>query len=114
MIFACGNLVGNVDSWSFTADETLLRDVAPSLTLTEQVDPATVLADRFFLRDEQTFTNVPGTISISADRLTLTFTPAATLKESAPYRLFISSSQVTDLAGNRINNTNRRFFTGAL
>ncbi|MBR9911255.1 MAG: hypothetical protein GYB33_12980 [Gammaproteobacteria bacterium] len=104
---------GNISSWSFTADETLARDVVLQVTLDERVDPTTVDAARFYLLDEQAANAaVPGSIAVSADGLTLTFTPDELLKANGQYRLYVSYSYFFDLAGNLINRGNRRFFTG--
>ena len=68
-------------------------------------------AARFYLWDETLNASVPGVIGIAADGITLTFEPADALAANHQYRLYVSYSYFTDLAGNLINRDSRRFFT---
>jgi hypothetical protein len=102
---------GNIVQWSFSADQTLALDVILQVVLDERVDPTSVDAARFYLWDETLNANVPGVIGIAADGITLTFEPAAALAANHQYRLYVSYSYFTDLAGNLINRDSRRFFT---
>lgn len=54
--------------------------------------------------------SVPGTLSLSADGLTVTFTPAAAL--AAGTRYYVQVSNVTDLAANTVTLTDSYFTTG--
>jgi hypothetical protein len=102
---------GNIVQWSFTVDQTLALDAILQVVLDERVDPTSVDAARFYLWDETLNSNVPGSIGIAADGITLTFEPADALAANHQYRLYVSYSYFTDLAGNLINRDSRRFFT---
>jgi hypothetical protein len=102
---------GNIIQWSFSADQTLALDAILQVVLDERVDPTSVDAARFYLWDETLNANVPGVIAVAADGITLTFDPADALAANHQYRLYVSYSYFTDLAGNLINRDSRRFFT---
>ena len=102
---------GNIIQWSFDADEVLALDATLEVILDERVDPTSVDAARFYLWDETLNANVPGAISVAADGTTLTFDPDDALEQNHQYRLYVSYSYFTDLAGNLINRGSRRFFS---
>ena len=102
---------GNIIQWSFSANETLARDAVLEVVADERVDPTSVDAARFYLWDETINANVPATIAIAADGITLTLEPDEILAANHQYRLYVSYSYFTDLAGNRINRDSRLFST---
>ncbi|MCB1689856.1 MAG: Ig-like domain-containing protein [Halioglobus sp.] len=101
---------GNLVQWSFAAEETLALDAILEVVADERIDPTSVDSARFYLWDETTNANVPGTIALAADGITLTFSPAESLEASHRYRLYVSYSYFSDLAGNLINRGSRQFF----
>jgi large repetitive protein len=86
------------------------KTVAPSVVFTAPVNPLTTIGN-IFLVTNATGVVVPGTLSLSADTLTATFTPTAPLAASTAYYLAIRSG-VTDEAGNNVANGNALFTTG--
>jgi hypothetical protein len=86
------------------------KTVAPSVALNAPINPLTLLITNFFVYQQSTGQTVPGTISLSADGLTATYTPAAAL---APVTVYvIRMSNVTDLANNSVNIVQTAFTTG--
>ncbi len=77
-----------------------------SVTLDEAVDPATVSTDSF------TLSATSGTVSLSNQNQTITFTPGAELTEGTEYTATLAAS-VTDLAGNPLGSDTVWSFTTA-
>ena len=86
------------------------KTVAPSVALNAPINPLTLLITNFFVYQQSTGQTVPGTISLSADGLTATYTPAAALAPATVY--VIRMSNVTDLANNSVNIVQPAFTTG--
>ncbi|MGH8566428.1 MAG: Ig-like domain-containing protein [Gammaproteobacteria bacterium] len=76
----------------------------------ERINPLTVTRSTFLLRPTSTFVPVEGSITVAADGLSATFTPATALSGSTQYRVDVFS--VTDLAGNTIFGFASSFTTG--
>lgn len=74
--------------------------VSPSVTFSEALAASKVNADNVFLLDAGD-NLVPGIVSLSADRKTVTFDPTANLTATTSYRLIITTA-ITDLAGNKL------------
>lgn len=89
------------------------------IQVNEPVDPGTVNGTTFSVNDSATNQNVNGTYSISADGLTVTFVPSASLTANHQYSVYSLSGGMTDLAGNGLSNAvspvmgNFSFTTGA-
>jgi len=73
---------------------------ALSVTFNEALALSTINAGSVFLLDA-TDANIAGTINVSADRKTITFTPASNLAATTAYRLIFTTA-ITDLAGNKL------------
>jgi hypothetical protein len=90
-------------------------DAVISVTLDEPINPLTVTASRFNLRDDTTFQNVAGTRSVSADRRTVIFTPDQPLEVGRTYTIVLGLDAqafgIDDLAGNRTDRFTSPFTT---
>lgn len=85
------------------------KTVAPTAVFSAPVNPLTILGN-IFLVTNSTGVAVPGTLTLSADALTATFTPTAALAANTVYYLTVRN--VTDQAGNQIAASNTVFTTG--
>jgi hypothetical protein len=54
---------------------------------------------------------IPATVSFSTDGKTVTFTPTSPLTSGTTYQLYIEYYYITDVAGNRLQNTTTSTFT---
>lgn len=68
--------------------------------VSERVNPLSVTTSSLRLYDYAVGDYVAGTVAVSADLRTLTFTPSAPLRVSGTYQ--VSVSGVEDLAGNTL------------
>jgi hypothetical protein len=87
------------------------RDTAVTVTFNERVNPLTVTTGTFTLRDNPLGQFPPGTIAVSPDGLTATFTPDAELRATVQHTSSATTS-ITDLAGNALIGTSTTFTTG--
>ena len=87
------------------------RAIAPAVTISAPINPLTLVANSFLLLQSSNFAQVAGTLSVSADGLTVTFTPTASLGANTTYR-YTSGGVLTDLAGNAVVGFNIAFTTG--
>ncbi|MGH8551266.1 MAG: Ig-like domain-containing protein [Methylococcales bacterium] len=67
----------------------------------EAIDPATVTSSSFIVRDNTTFQNVSGTVSVSPDGKTLSFVPNSLLDSQRSYSVF-ENGTIRDLSANRL------------
>jgi hypothetical protein len=84
--------------------------------LNKAVDPLTVNSSSFYVFDNTNNPNVvlPGTIAVSANQLTLTYTPKSPYEANHHICVYLSyESNFYDLAGNYFNNATECFTTGA-
>jgi RHS repeat-associated protein len=81
------------------------------LEFSEPIDPLTVTSTTFELIPSGTNTYAPGTIAVSSNGLTATFTPTTPFYPSASY-LVIASNGITDVAGNPLQYYETYFYTG--
>ena len=79
------------------------KTVAPTVVFSAPVNPLTTVGN-IYLVTYSTGVAVPGTLSLSADALTATFTPTAPLAATTVYYQVVKN--VTDEAGNAITNSN--------
>ena len=100
---------GVVSTTPFSGATDVPTNAVFSVTVDEPLNPLTVTASSFRLRDNSTFQNVAGTRSVSADGRTVTFTPDLPLVGSRSYAL--TNSSVKDLAGNTSSSFTVRFTT---
>jgi len=83
------------------------------LQLNKPVDPVTVSSTSFRVYDNTSGVNVPGTIAISSNYLTLTFTQATQFQPGHQICIYASYyAYLYDLAGNTFNYINQCFTTG--
>jgi YD repeat-containing protein len=81
------------------------------LQFSKQVDPLTVRTADFLVFPQATFIPIPGTVSVSANGLTATFTPNPPLDPSTNY--FINATgAITDLQGHPLQGIFTGFSTG--
>jgi hypothetical protein len=81
------------------------------LQFSKRVDSLTVSTADFLVFPQATFIPVPGTVSVSADGLTATFTPNPPLKPSTGY--FVESTGgILDLVGQGLQGSFTSFTTG--
>ena len=105
---------GSAVRWSIPNNNTQNVPLNPLLqvTMSEPIDPATVDSGSFYLWDNVSGLSVPGQWQISADNLTLTFTPDEPLRENARHYLYVGySPYLTDLAANVVAFNSYRYFT---
>ena len=86
------------------------KSVTPTAVFNVPVNPLTVTPANVALFQSSNGVAVPGTLSLSADNLTITFTPTAALAANTAYYFGVYS--VTDEAGNVNSGTNNFFTTG--
>jgi hypothetical protein len=92
------------------AATNVAKTVAPSVVFSAPVNPVSI-AGNIFLVVSATNGLVPGNLSLSADNLTVTFTPTSTLAATTQYTFAVRSG-ATDEAGNNVGNSNTVFTTG--
>ncbi|WP_297988623.1 major tail protein [uncultured Anoxybacillus sp.] len=78
----------------------------------EAISPDAVNASNFMVIKDSDGSVVAGTLSQSADKTTITFTPSANLSAATAYRI-IATTGVQDLAGNSLVQAQVRKFTTA-
>jgi hypothetical protein len=89
----------------------VLTTVAIQLQFSKRVDSLTVSTADFLVFPQATFIPVPGTVSVSPDGLTATFTPNPPLKPSTGY--FVESTGgILDLVGQGLQGSFTSFTTG--
>ena len=86
--------------------------VTPTAVFTAPINPLTMTLGNVFLVDNTNGQHVAGVLSLSADNLTVTFTPSAALTPSRQY--YFAVYGVTDEAGNTHSGTNTYFTTGTM
>ena len=86
------------------------KAVTPVALFNVPVNPLTMTSGNVSLIASSTGIAVPGTLSLSADNLTITFTPTAALAANTQY--YFAVYGVTDEAGNVHGGTNTSFTTG--
>ncbi len=83
-------------------------DVASTakITFTEPMNPILIDSAHFYLRTHNTQVTVPGTVTLSADDLTVTITPTTALTPSTIYDVVLVAPNwyLTDFAGNPFYN----------
>ncbi|HEX4955079.1 MAG TPA: Ig-like domain-containing protein [Thermoanaerobaculia bacterium] len=82
-----------------------------SLEVSEPIDPLTVDASTFIVRENVGFTNLTGAYTVSANGRRLDFVPASPLPMSRSHSVFFSNQGIEDLAGNRLTGSNFSFTT---
>ncbi len=125
-----GNLMTAVVTYSFTSGDAVdlvaptvvstspvssatgvSRSVTPTITLSEAIDPATVEGS-VGIRLTYMSTALDASLTLSADRKTITITPAAPLRASTTYQ-FTYTGRLADLAGNTVTVPSASFTTAA-
>ncbi|HKD79475.1 MAG TPA: Ig-like domain-containing protein, partial [Candidatus Angelobacter sp.] len=89
----------------------VLTTATIQVQFSKRVDPLTVNSVDFEVLPQGASVPIPGTISVSADGLTTTFTPSSPLNPSAGYFINVSSS-ILDLEGQPVQGTFTSFTTG--
>jgi len=113
--FTTGNLVD--------VEKPTIADVTPAHNLTgvpinatvvaimsEPVDPATVIDANVYMYDYDGYQKIPGLVSLSADKTTISFVPDIALLVGRRHYLHLSAG-VTDLFGNTLNAVSTWFTT---
>jgi hypothetical protein len=104
-----------VASWQFrlpTVPTTtgVSKTVAPTAVFNLPINPLTMTPANVYLVQSSNGVHAPGTLSLSADNLTITFTPTAALAANTQYYLQVYN--VTDEAGNIYAGSTTYFTTG--
>jgi large repetitive protein len=86
------------------------KTIAPAVVFSAPVNPLTMTPGNVYLAQSSNSALVPGTLSLSADSLTITFMPAAALAANTQYNLQVHN--VTDQAGNVYGGSATSFTTG--
>ncbi len=84
-----------------------------ALEADEPLDPITVTAATFVVRENTAFQQLAGSYQVSGNGKTLTFVPAAPLPAGRSHSVFFANFGIEDLAGNRLSGSNFSF-TAAL
>jgi hypothetical protein len=118
LTFTTGDTVdlasSGVRSWSIPVNNTQNVPLNPLLQVTfnERIDKTTIDNDSLRLWNNTTGLNLAGSWTLSADGLTLEFTPDEALSASTRHYLYVGySPYLTDLAGNLVALNNYRYFT---
>ena len=82
------------------------------LRMSQPIDPGTVNSSTLSLVNPSNGQIVPGTYSVSADGLTITFVPSAPLAAGSGYYVNFAGNGITDLAGNQLSSSPLYFTTG--
>jgi uncharacterized lipoprotein YbaY len=101
----------SVVAWSFASDQTLATTTALQVSFDERLDPVFLNSADTYLYNELTGTTIPGALSLSVDRMSVQFNPDAALPANGRFRWYVGYGSLTDYAGNRVNATNRWFYT---
>ncbi|MDP2560626.1 Ig-like domain-containing protein [Psychrobium sp. 1_MG-2023] len=105
---------GAITRWSIPVNNTQNVPLNPLLEVTfnERIDSTTVDKNSFYLWNNTTGLNVPGTWLLSNDGLTLQFIPEQPLESNTRHYLYVGySPYLTDLSGNLVAQNNYRYFT---
>jgi hypothetical protein len=89
----------------------VLTNALIQVQFSKRVDPLTVNTSDFEVLLQGASVPIPGTISVSADGQTATFTPSSPLNPSTGYFINVSSS-ILDLDGLFLQGTFTSFTTG--
>jgi len=89
----------------------VLRSSVIQLQFSKRVDALTVGSATFTVAPSSTQQPIAGTIAVSADGLTATFTPSSSLAASTQYSINATSG-ITDLEGQSLTAFNSTFTTG--
>lgn len=106
---------GSVATWSIPVNNTqnVPLNAVHQVTLSERIDPTSVVASSFYLWDQTANLVLPGSRSIDATGKILTFTPDAPLLPNRRHYLYVGYGiGLSDMSGNNIFATNRYFTTG--
>jgi hypothetical protein len=125
-----GNPLNNPGSFSFTTGSTsdttapsvtqvdppngtfgVGLNVTPRVSFSGAVDGATLLSALSLVYTDSGVT-IPATITVSANRLTATITPSASLLPNTAYNISLPGSTYTDIAGNPGSGSITSFYTG--
>ncbi|NOZ53323.1 MAG: Ig-like domain-containing protein, partial [Gammaproteobacteria bacterium] len=77
------------------------------------IDPATVDANSFLVRDNSTGVSVPGTYSVSSDGRLITFVADAPLAVNRSHSVFFANRGIRDLSGNLLTGGAFSFTTAS-
>ena len=86
------------------------KSIAPTVVFSVPINPLTMTPANVYLVNNSNAQAVAGTLSLSSDNLTVTFTPSAALAANTQYYLGVFN--VTDEAGNAYGGSNTYFTTG--
>ena len=91
-------------------DSNVSRNIAPFAGFAAAVNPVSVTTASLYVYRVSNGVPVAGSVSVSADGKTITFTPAGTLAANTQYGFYMSG--VTDMAGNTLAPFDVSFATG--
>ncbi|WP_114327548.1 Ig-like domain-containing protein [Candidatus Colwellia aromaticivorans] len=83
-----------------------------TVEFSERMDPSTLTPANFIVRDNITFTNVPGMIQVDPDGRVASFVPDSTLAIGRSHSVFITTN-TKDVSGNSLLFQHNYFFTTA-
>ncbi|MBR9911261.1 MAG: hypothetical protein GYB33_13010 [Gammaproteobacteria bacterium] len=111
------NVQGGINHWSFANNAVLPLNAVLEVELSERIDPTSINTDpntglgTFALYSDTQNRWVKGTGVLSDDGRHLRFERQEPLQWGHTYRLFVTyNTYLLDLAGNRVNGTNRRLY----
>ncbi|WP_088510816.1 Ig-like domain-containing protein [Thaumasiovibrio subtropicus] len=106
---------GSVVSFSpFSGQQNVPVNTAIQYALSEPVDPVTLSSGRLYIWDSTLNREVKGTVTVSADGLTVTFVPDEDFEAfHRIYAYFVYNDYPEDYAGNRFNSRSFNFVTSA-
>ena len=90
----------------------VLTTTAPTLVFSTPLNPLSVVPSNIYIYNSQTGATVAANTTLSADGLTITITPSATLSTNTSYLIY--GYGLTDLANNAVNYFNYAFATGGM
>lgn len=86
-------------------------NVQPTIEFSERLAPVDLNPFTVRLFRSSNATDVPASVSISADGRTVTLSPEAPLQSGTGYQIIIQGGFLTDLPGNAVNRTSSSFTT---
>ena len=86
-------------------------NVTPTVYFSKIIDPITLTTTNFYLYDAQTGLRIPAAVSVAANRLSATLTPANPLQPNTYYYFQVAGANYYDLAGNYMYGVTSYFYT---
>lgn len=113
--FEIGNTVDNtkptvVSITPFTDSINVPVNAAITVVMSERINPNTITAESFYVKDESTGVQIDGLIDVKDDSQAIVFTPSSPFLVGRKYKIYLTYD-VEDLFGNRFYSKSYPFTT---